>query len=176
VKRRDGLWGRTPWFGITRWVLKTPQERVAHAQSCGDEEKTLGGRQTWDRQVGGGQGHLLHVVPPKKHLRQWSNLGWRAAKGQKKRLLDEKRSHVRRTEHAAKGAGRAGGWGGIGGRQPNKKKSKRPKKTTWGGPGAAAQLSRLESVALFWGCRKGTKRSELAKWMGGTGRGVVEAP
>ena len=121
------MWGRTPWFGITRWVVKNPQERVAHAQSCGDEQKKLVGRQTWDRQVGGGQGHLLHVVPPQKHLRLWRNLGGRAEKGQKKRLLDEKRSHCTRTEHAAKGVGRARGWRGIGGRQPNKKKSKRPK-------------------------------------------------
>ncbi len=49
---------------------QNPQERVAHAQSCGDEENTLGGRRTWDRQVGEG-------------LRQWSNLGWRAEKAQK---------------------------------------------------------------------------------------------
>ena len=28
---------------------KKKQERVAHAQSCGDEEKILEGRQTWDR-------------------------------------------------------------------------------------------------------------------------------
>jgi hypothetical protein len=133
VKRRDGLWGRTPWFGITRWVLKTPQERVAHAQSCGDEEKTLGGRQTWDRQVGGGQGHLLHVVPPKKHLRQWSNLGWRAAKGQKKRLLDEERSHFRRTEHAAKGAGHAGVWGGDRGKTAEQEKVQKTQKDDLGG-------------------------------------------
>jgi len=118
----------------------------------------------------------LHVVAPKKHLRQWRNLGWRAEKGQKKRLLDEKRSHFTRTEHAAKGVGRAGGWGGIGGRQPNKKKCKRPKRATWGGPGAAAQLSRLESVALFLGCQKGTKRLELAKSIGETGRGIVGEP
>ena len=84
-------------------------------------------------------------------------------KGKTKGLLHEKMSHCTRTEHAAKGVGRAG----IEGRQPNKKKSKRPKKTTWGGPGAAAQLSRLESVALFLVCQKGTKRSELAKSMGG---------
>jgi hypothetical protein len=68
MKRRDGLWGRIPWFGITRWVVK---------------EKTLVGRQTWDRQVRGGQRHLLNVVAPKRHLRQWSNLGWRAEKGTK---------------------------------------------------------------------------------------------
>ena len=97
-------------------------------------------------------------------------------KGKTKGLLHEKRSHCTRTEHAAKGVGRAGGWGGIEGRQPNKKKCKRPKKETWGGPGAAAQLSRLESVALFLVCQKGTKRSELAKSMGGTGRGVVGEP
>jgi hypothetical protein len=114
-------------------VLKTPQERVAHAQSCGDEEKTLGGRQTWDRQVGGGQGHLLHVVPPKKHLRQWSNLGWRAAKGQKKRLLDEKRSHFRRTEHAAKGAGHAGVWGGDRGKTAEQEKVQKTQKDDLGG-------------------------------------------
>jgi hypothetical protein len=30
---------------------QNPQERVAHAQSCGDEENTLGERRTWDRQV-----------------------------------------------------------------------------------------------------------------------------
>ena len=80
------------------------------------------------------------------------------------------------TEDADKGGEDVGGWGGIGGRQPNKKKCKRPQNATWGGPGAAAQLSRLESVALFFGCRKGTKRSELAKWMGRTGRGVVGEP
>jgi hypothetical protein len=33
------------------------------------------------------------------------------------------------------------GGGGIRGRQPNKKKPKRPKNATWGGPKAAAQLS-----------------------------------
>ena len=32
-----------------------------------------------------------------------------------------------------KGGGGAGGWGGIWGRQPNKKKYKRPKIATWGG-------------------------------------------
>ena len=118
----------------------------------------------------------MHVVAPKKHLRQWRNLGWRAEKGQKKRLLDEKRSHCTRAEHAAKGVGRAGGWRGIGGRQPNKKKCKRPKNGTWGGPGPAAQLSRLESVALFLGCTKGTKRLELAKSIVRKGRGIVGEP
>ena len=41
------------------------------------------------------------------------------------------------------------GGGGIGGRQRNKKKCQRHKNPTWGGPAAAAQLSWLESVALF---------------------------
>jgi hypothetical protein len=49
---------------------------------------------------------------------------------------------------AEKGGEGAGGWGGIGGRQPNKQKLKRLKNPTWGGPEAAAQLSWLESVAL----------------------------
>jgi len=64
-------------------VLGSQKKTRNHAQSCGDKEKMLERRHTWYRQVGGGQGYLLRVVAPKKHLRQLSNLGWRATKGQK---------------------------------------------------------------------------------------------
>ena len=80
------------------------------------------------------------------------------------------------TEHADKDGKSAGGWGGIGGRQPNKKKSKRPKNATWGGPSAAAQLSWLESVALCLACKKETERLELEKLNRGSGRGDVGKP
>ena len=95
------------------------------------------------------QGHLLHVVPPKKLHRQLRNLGWRAKKGRGKQELGMKKINWLATEHADKGGEGAGGWGGIGRRQQNKQKCKRHKNPTWGGPAAAAQLSWLESVALF---------------------------
>ena len=91
----------------------------------------------------------MHVDAPIKHHRQWRNLGWRAIKTHTKQQLDVERSNARGTERANKGEGGAGGWGGIWGRQPNKKKYKRPKNATWGGPKAAAPLSGLESVALL---------------------------
>ena len=83
----------------------------------------------------------MHVKAPKKHRRQWRNLGWRAIITHTKQQLDVEKSNARGTERADEGGGGAGGWGGIWGRQPNKKKYKRPKNATWGGPKAAAQLS-----------------------------------
>ena len=71
------------------------------------------------------------------------------------------------TKHADKGGEDVGGWGGIGGRQPNKKKCKRPQKATWGGPGAAAQLSRLESVALIFWLPKRKKEIRVSEMDGG---------
>jgi hypothetical protein len=56
---------------------------------------------------------------------------------------------LRGVEHADKGEKGAEGWGVTRGRQLSKKRSKRPKNATWGGPEAAAQLSGLENVALF---------------------------
>jgi hypothetical protein len=64
----------------------------------------------------------LHVIAPKKHRRQWRNLGWRAKKTHTKQQLDVERSNARGTEHADKGKRGAGGKGGIWGSQPNKKK------------------------------------------------------
>ena len=82
----------------------------------------------------------MHVTAPKKHRRQWRNLGWRAKKTHTKQQLDVERSNAKGIEHADKGGG-ARGWRGIWGRQPNNKKYKRPKNATCGGPKAAAQLS-----------------------------------
>ena len=63
----------------------------------------------------------MHVIAPKKHRRQWRNLGWRAKKIHTKQQLDVERSNAR-DMHADKGKRGAVGWGGIWGRQPNKKK------------------------------------------------------
>ncbi len=53
----DG-WSKTPKKGL---LTRNPAET--------DEKCEFMVRQTWDRHVGGGQGHLLHVNAPKKHLR-----------------------------------------------------------------------------------------------------------
>ena len=99
---------------------QNPQKRVAHAQSCGDNENKLEARKRWERQVEGVQGHLLHVVPPKKLHRQLRNLGWRSIKGTKIHKKKMKRSNWWGTEHADKDGEGSGGWGGIGVRQSNK--------------------------------------------------------
>ncbi len=91
----------------------------------------------------------MHVVAPKRNRRQWRNPGWRAKTTDTKQPLGVQRSNLRGAEHADKGVKGAEGWGVTRGRQPSKKRSKRPKNMTWGGPEAAAQLSGLESVALF---------------------------
>ena len=75
----------------------------------------------------------MHVKAPKKHRRQWRNLGWRAIKTHTKQQLDVERSNARGTERSDKGGGGAGRWGGIWGRQPNKKMYKTLKNATWGG-------------------------------------------
>jgi len=84
------------------------------------QRNKLKARKRWERQVEGVQGHLLHVVPPKKLHRQLRNLGWRAITGTKIHKKKMKGSKGGGKEHADKDGEGSGGWGGIGGRQSNK--------------------------------------------------------
>jgi hypothetical protein len=53
VMRRAGWGGGAPWFEKMCWPVKTPQERVAHAQSCGDNENKLERRPNGEGWLGG---------------------------------------------------------------------------------------------------------------------------
>ena len=45
--------GGPPWFDKMCWPVKNPQERVAHAQSCGDNENKLERRPNGEGWLGG---------------------------------------------------------------------------------------------------------------------------
>ena len=92
----------------------------------------------------------MHVDAPTKHHRQWRNLGWRAKKTHTEQQLDVERSNARGTERAdEEGGGVQEGGGEYGEDSRTRKSTKDPKTRPGGGPKAAAQLSRLESVALL---------------------------